>query len=37
MKLLIGELQPTMGQQSRNGRLRIACECPDDPDVAQRG
>ncbi|GAA5947855.1 hypothetical protein JCM3765_001111 [Sporobolomyces pararoseus] len=24
MKLLIGELQPTMGQQSRNGRLRIA-------------
>ncbi|KAL8280925.1 hypothetical protein RQP46_006604 [Phenoliferia psychrophenolica] len=24
MKLLIGELQPTAGQQSRNGRLRIA-------------
>ncbi|GAA5977492.1 hypothetical protein JCM11641_000981 [Rhodosporidiobolus odoratus] len=24
MKLLIGELQPTLGQQSRNGRLRIA-------------
>lgn len=25
LKLLIGELQPTTGQQSRNGRLRIAC------------
>lgn len=25
MKLLIGELAPTSGQQSRNGRLRIAC------------
>lgn len=28
LKLLIGELQPTRGQQSRNGRLRIACESP---------
>lgn len=26
LKLLIGELQPTIGQQTRNGRLRIACE-----------
>lgn len=25
MKLLIGEISPTHGQQSRNGRLRIAC------------
>lgn len=25
IKLLIGELQPVRGQQSRNGRLRIAC------------
>jgi ATP-binding cassette subfamily F protein 3 len=25
LKLLIGELQPSTGQQNRNGRLRIAC------------
>jgi hypothetical protein len=26
MKLLIGELQPNLGQVNRNGRLRVACE-----------